>query len=247
MTEEPSKKIHLAQLKDPFEPDRISWRVGSTTKDKKKGMALAYIDARDVMQRLDDVCGPENWQCDYPHAGQKTVCRIGIRIDGEWIWKANGAGDTDIESEKGALSDAFKRAAVLWGIGQYLYDIETPWVTLDVKEADGKVYVNGIAKHEFTRLHKLVGGQSSNQLREADAWTAFQNDLLGCETVHSVENLYRELRREGWATSWLGQAAEHCAQRKQAIIEKMNAEELSGVPLNDALRASLAQHPLNGG
>lgn len=248
MNDEPTKKIHLAQLKEPFEPDRVSWRVGSTTKDKKKGMALAYIDARDVMQRLDEVCGPENWQCDYPHAGQKTVCRIGIRIDGEWIWKANGAGDTDIESEKGALSDAFKRAAVLWGIGQYLYDLDAPWVTLDTREGnDGKTYVNGIARHEFTRLHKLVGGQSSNQLRKDGAWTNFQNDLLGCKTVLSVENLYRELRKEGWANSWLQEAIEACAARKQEIIEAMDDEDLSKLPLNDALRASLSQHPLNGG
>jgi hypothetical protein len=39
----------------PFPPGRVSWRVGSTTQDKKRGMALAYIDARDVMDRLDAV------------------------------------------------------------------------------------------------------------------------------------------------------------------------------------------------
>jgi hypothetical protein len=210
--------IYLAKLKEPFEPDRISWRVGSTTKDKSKGMALAYIDARDVMQRLDDVCGPGNWQCDYPHAAQKTVCRIGIKVGEEWVWKANGAGDTDIESEKGALSDAFKRAAVLWGIGQYLYDLESPWVTLDTKTGgDGKVYVNGIAKHEFTRLHKLVGGKSSSQLSKEDEWTVFQNDLWGCASVLAIENLYKEVRKT-WSGAWLQKAAEACADRKKDVL-----------------------------
>lgn len=210
--------IHLAKLKEPFEPDRISWRVGSTTKDKSKGMALAYIDARDVMQRLDDVCGPENWQCDYPHAGSKTVCRIGIKVNDEWVWKSNGAGDTDIESEKGALSDAFKRAAVLWGIGQYLYDLESPWVTLDTNPgSDGKVYVKGIAKHEFTRLHKLLGGKSSAQLKMDDEWTVFQNDLWGCNSVPAIEALYKELRKT-WTGTWLQQAADACAERKKDIL-----------------------------
>lgn len=241
------KTIYLAKLKEPFPATCISWRVGSTTKDKKKGMALAYIDARDVMQRLDDVCGPENWQCDYPHAAQKTVCRIGIRIKDEWVWKANGAGDTDIESEKGALSDAFKRAAVLWGIGQYLYDIEAPWVTLDTNDRDGKVYVNGIAKHEFTRLHKLVGGQSSHRLRQDEAWTAFQNDLWGCTTVKQIEDLYKAVRAEGWPEQWLKQAAEECAGRKQQIIEAASDEELADMPLRDTLNASLNQHPLLAG
>lgn len=216
--------IHLAKLKEPFSPDRVSWRVGSTTKDKSKGMALAYIDARDVMQRLDEVCGPANWQCDYPHAAAKTVCRIGIKIGDEWVWKANGAGDTDIESEKGALSDSFKRAAVLWGIGQYLYDIEAPWVTLDTKQGtDGKVYVNGIAKNEFTRLHKLLGGKTSNQLRQEDEWTQFQNDLWGCETVLQIENLYRELRKV-WPSAWLEQAAEACKQRKEDLAKQDERE-----------------------
>lgn len=214
----------LHKLKEPFNPDRVSWRVGSTTKDKSKGMALAYIDARDVMQRLDEVCGPENWQCDYPHAGTKTVCRIGIKIGDEWVWKANGAGDTDIESEKGALSDAFKRAAVLWGIGQYLYDLDSPWVTLDTKQgSDGKVYVNGIAKHEFTRLHKLLGGKSSGQLKEADEWTQFQNDLWACETTLSIENLYRELKKT-WPAQWLANAAEECRKRKAELVEKDERE-----------------------
>ena len=46
------------RLSAPFPPDRVSWRIGSTTKDKTRGMALAYIDARDVMERLDNVVGP---------------------------------------------------------------------------------------------------------------------------------------------------------------------------------------------
>lgn len=123
------------RLSAPFPTEMIEWRIGSRNQEKTKGIALAYIDARAVMDRLDSVCGPGNWQCRYPHANTKTICDIGIRILGddgaEWIWKSNGAGDSDIEAEKGALSDAFKRAAVLWGIGRYLYDLDSPWVELD--------------------------------------------------------------------------------------------------------------------
>lgn len=127
--------IDFNALKAPFPPDMVEWRVGSTSKDKTKGMALAYIDARAVQDRLDEVCGPENWQCRFPHAGTKTVCEIGVAVRDRdavhWIWKADGAGDTDFEAEKGALSDAFKRAAVKWGIGRYLYDMPAPWVKID--------------------------------------------------------------------------------------------------------------------
>jgi hypothetical protein len=128
----------LEQLSAPFDPDRVSWRVGATSGDKSKGLALAYIDARDVMQRLDEVAGA-GWQCTYPHAGTKTVCSIGIKIGDEWIWKSNGAGDSDVEAEKGALSDAFKRAAVMWGIGRYLYDVDSPWVQIEAMGRSFKI------------------------------------------------------------------------------------------------------------
>lgn len=120
------------KLKRPFKAEQIHWRPGAVSKDKKKCIALAYIDARDVMHRLDEVCGVEGWQCRYSHVGQNgVVCEIGIHIEGEWVWKANGAGESQIEAEKGALSDAFKRAAVMWGIGRYLYLLPNTWVAMD--------------------------------------------------------------------------------------------------------------------
>lgn len=114
----------------PFEVTKLSWRVGATSRDKKSAIALAYIDARDVMQRLDDVFGM-SWQCKYSHADNKTICELSVLIDGQWITRAGGAGDTDIEAEKGAISDAFKRAAVLFGIGRYLYNLPNKWVPID--------------------------------------------------------------------------------------------------------------------
>lgn len=124
------------KLKRPFDPKALSWRVGATNGDKTQGIALAYIDARDVMQRLDDVMGL-NWQCKYSHANGKTICDLALKLDGEWIWRAGGAGDTDVEAEKGAISDAFKRAAVLFGIGRYLYSLPNKWVPI---KAAGRSY-----------------------------------------------------------------------------------------------------------
>jgi hypothetical protein len=122
-----------ADLAAPFESDLIDWRIGSTNSDKSKGMALAYIDARTVMERLDSACGPNGWQNKYSQGvGGSIICDIGIRFpDGEWIWKADGAGATDVEGEKGALSDAFKRSAVRFGVGRYLYDMRSPWVEIE--------------------------------------------------------------------------------------------------------------------
>lgn len=144
--------MNIADLGKPFDPSSISWRVGATNGEKTKGIALAYIDARDVMDRLDIVCGQGNWQAIYTDAGNnKTCCQIGIKVDGEWVWKANGAGETDFEADKGAFSDAFKRAAVLWDIGRYLYGLESPWVEIEPR---GKSYV--IKKSEQLKLDAII-------------------------------------------------------------------------------------------
>ena len=119
------------KLEMPFPAERIHWRCGARTKDKTKGIPLAYLDARDVMRRLDDVCGLQ-WQNRYNLAADGLlICEIGLHIDGEWLWRANGAGASQVEAEKGKASDAFKRAAVLWGIGRYLYSIPNTWLPCD--------------------------------------------------------------------------------------------------------------------
>lgn len=188
--------IDFSALSAPFNGASVSWRVGSTTQDKKRGMALAFIDARDVMDRLDAVCGPAGWQCDYPHANGKTVCRIGIKVGDEWVWKADGAGDTDVEAEKGALSDAFKRAAVRWGIGRYLYDLESPWVEL---EPAGRSYK--IKDSEMKRLHAILGRPPSRAPSPADDMTPAETpheaamrlmgDIEGCKTLADLDGYVR--------------------------------------------------------
>lgn len=134
-----SEQNFLSELKKPFPPEKIHWRVGATNTnrdgslkwgDKPQCIALAYINARDVMKRLDDVMGLD-WQNRYPYEG---CCEIGLRIDGEWLWRSNGAGETEVEGEKGRYSDAFKRAAVNWGIGRYLYYLPQQWVAMENKK-----------------------------------------------------------------------------------------------------------------
>ena len=121
----------FAALCEPFPSEEIDWRVGSTNKEKTKCLPLCYIDARCVMDRLDAVCGIDGWQCKYDLLPGLAVCNLGVRIAGDWIWKADGAGHSDIEGEKGALSDALKRSAVRFGIGRYLYDIHAAWVEIE--------------------------------------------------------------------------------------------------------------------
>lgn len=117
MTKTDSSEALLKQLKNPFEPRLVKW----TTKGGKSPSPLAYIDARDVMKRLDDVLGASNYQTKFIPVEKGFVCELSLRIDGEWITRSDGASNTHIEPVKGGISDALKRAGNAWGIGRYLY------------------------------------------------------------------------------------------------------------------------------
>lgn len=116
-------------LKEPFK--NIKWRAGSFSEEKSTALALAYIESREVMNRLDAVVGIGNWQDRFEMQGDAIICSIGIRIDSEWIWKSDAAPKTQFEEIKGGFSDALKRAAVKWGIGRYLYYLPAQWVAAE--------------------------------------------------------------------------------------------------------------------
>lgn len=128
-------EIDFNALAAPFSESDIEWRIGRKTKDETKASAFAYITNRAVQNRLDTVCNPENWKNEKPETGPAggVICGLSIRVNDEWITKWDGADNTNIEAVKGGLSDAMKRAAVQWGIGRYLYDMETSqhWYKID--------------------------------------------------------------------------------------------------------------------
>ena len=125
--------IDWKRLTDPFAPQDIEWKPGATTRDKSKGLAMAYITARAVQERLDEVFTPGGWKNEFragPEGG--VICRIYFKDeDGDWVWREDGADNTEVEAVKGGLSNAMKRAGAALGIGRYLYDMPVQWVPLN--------------------------------------------------------------------------------------------------------------------
>lgn len=136
MAEKPDLKTTLnwieRELKKPFKPDEIEYRITAKSKDNK-GLAVAYIQNRAIQNRLDEVMGFNNWKNEFSVVDKGKICGLSLRIDGEWITKYDGASDTNIASTKGGISDSMKRAAVQWGIGRYLYNLPSQWVRIDDK------------------------------------------------------------------------------------------------------------------
>ena len=116
--------IDLRKLKEFFNPDDLEWRIQQSGfhNGNPWALVLAYVTNRAIMDRLDEVVGPDKWTNEFaPGPAGGVLCCISIKIGGEWIPKWDGADNTAIEEIKGGLSSAMKRAAVQWGIGRYLY------------------------------------------------------------------------------------------------------------------------------
>ncbi len=141
-----------AELAMPFAPEDLEWRLQKVVEAKELGIAVPYVTNRAIMGRLDDVVGPENWYNDFKPwhgAGGKEaqLCGISIRYGDGFITKWDGAEDSDIEPVKGGLSDSMKRAAVQWGIGRVLYNMDVVFVEVEKR---GKTWC--IKKDQQERL-----------------------------------------------------------------------------------------------
>ena len=143
MTEKDARNMQAALAK-PFAPEDLEWRLQNTIEESMRGMAVPYVTNRAIQNRLDEVCGPENWYNEFKpwHSNGKKdaqLCGIAIYFEGKgFITKWDGAEDSDIEPIKGGLSDSMKRAAYQWGIGRVLYSLDTVWVDI---ERRGRSYV----------------------------------------------------------------------------------------------------------
>lgn len=130
------------KLKEKFDEKDLEFRVGATNSDKTMGLALAYVQARAIQNRLDEVVGFENWKVSYREIQGGFLCTLSIRKDSnsEWIGKEDGANTTEFESVKGGISNSFKRVASSgFGIGRYLYNARNSWYPIK-KQGNGYIF-----------------------------------------------------------------------------------------------------------
>lgn len=245
----------IEELAQPFPVESLHFRVGAMTKAKDKAIALAYIDSRDAMKRLDAVVGAQNWQRRYPWSdGKRLYCEVGIRFDGEWIWKGDGAGDTQVEAEKGAFSDAFKRACVNWGIGQYLYDSPNEWWPVNQFKQFEAATVSNI-RQKFGAFQKAYFGDNSGGpflasvvecIDKKDSYSLL--DLVRkpeyqkafSKLTTKQKSAVRELEQDGAkAVKAYAQVFKEAATNNDTQALKESMEEITSAPLKRAIYSSL--------
>lgn len=117
----------MAKLNDALKERDIQLRIG-TTKVGSGFSILLYKDARVDARRLTEVFGL-SWKNSYRiDQNGDLICKIEV-LDGErWISREDVGTESNIESVKGAHSDAFKRAGFKFGIGAELYEAPFIWI-----------------------------------------------------------------------------------------------------------------------
>ena len=98
--------------------NEIEVRVGHKIKNTNNVSMLLYIDSRAVTKYLDEWVGPFNWQTEFNTAGPLVVGKLGIWDDNkqQWVWKSDTGSESNIEAEKGLISDTYKRLLSRWGV-----------------------------------------------------------------------------------------------------------------------------------
>jgi len=132
---DPEAAEHIRHcLLAPFPEYYIGWKLQHTMEDRKQGLAVCYVDARAVQDRLDDVFGVEGWTEEYTAINGGLLCTLRtLWPGGVWVTKqsfgaAGGGRGPDVN--KSSESDALKRAAVKLGVFRYGYRIPAQWVPI---------------------------------------------------------------------------------------------------------------------
>jgi hypothetical protein len=162
------------RLQAPFEPGDVDFRVqGRANEQTGRAQVVAYVDARVVQDRLDSVVGPGNWSFDWTplviENGEVMITKGTLTIYG--VSKSDAGTASNFEQSLGAVSHCFKRAAVHWGIGRYLYNLPMNWVPA---EKGGR-----IADQVVRELRSKLPRPASSQDAQVDTQTKDTNKRSG--------------------------------------------------------------------
>lgn len=214
------------KLQAPFPPNEIEWRIGRSGRKNNKvwATALAYVSNRAIMNRLDEVFGCGFWENQYKEwHNDSQICGISVYFQSvnKWVTKWDGADNTNFEGTKGGLSDSMKRAAVQWGIGRYLYNLEETFLS-DGEISDSKQkgfnYAKGKdSQGEYTfywkdlqlpnwalpegtiteKIKNDLGGKELNAGEVLNNQTdKHKDEIMKIETVKGLTEYYNKLKPE---------------------------------------------------
>src|SRR5262245_19726442 len=224
-------------LATPFDPAEVKFKP--QTVSGNRALAVPFVDARVIQDRLDDVLGVMGWQDSYECLPDgAVVCRLRIRLGAEWITKEDVGGQSEQPDEgdrrKAAFSDALKRAAVKFGIGRYLYRLKPQWVDYDpqkrqivkppaipvptAKKAPAPATLKMTAAKSAGALNKPTTGEElQKRLHEKDAQLSREGVCQPGELVKHVVEAGKKAGYEADLATWKDQAIDLAINETKAF------------------------------
>lgn len=225
----------LDDLRKPFHPSQITWKPGAVKGER--ALAMPYADLRAYMNRLDDVCG-EEWQVAYePWGNDRIICKLTIA----GVTRSS-TGETTNESERSEIggtvaeAQAFKRAAAMFGLGRYLYNLPNGWADYDPAKKTftekAKAKLTGILVQHYRRATEAKGEMPA--IYETEPTTGEIIEVLTSGPLASPEQLRRlekiglEYYKSGWDTAaakWIAWATD----AKAEVVEQLKPEQADAI------------------
>lgn len=207
------------------------WRVQSFSRYKAQAACIAYVDSRQVQDLLDSVVGPENWQDTYEEIFGDLYCHLSIKCNDEWVTKTDCGIHSKTEKEKGRASDAFKRAAVKWGVGRFLYALKIQYVDANEKSTgSNKPYCVDRNGKRIWDLSEHLGGNNTGKQSKPEK----KKETKSVSKKNYTEYTPNHIKKESMATDaqrkrMFALGCEAFGKHDAVKSLKKNAEEL-GLP-----------------
>jgi hypothetical protein len=202
----------MAALAEPFDPAEVHFKPGAI--NGNRALALAFITARAVMDRLDEVLGVDGWEDTYePLPNGSVVCCLTCRIDGHLVRKTDVGSPSEQDDEgdrtKAAFSDALKRAAVHFGVFRYGYRLPSQWCNCTTMERGGRTVFKswlqqpvlpawalpkstGLSLQREAQLLDLIASTRSDERRLLDHFQVSRLADLTDEQADRAESMLRQ-------------------------------------------------------
>lgn len=200
----------FAKLAEPFADEDHEWLTQKTFEQSNSHMVVPYIRKPSIILRLNNVIGFGNYAIHTDHIsssvenGERGRTRytaiykasIFIKTGDEW----NGFEDVGVNTsykpdtaEKGAATDAIKRAAKLTGIGLYL-DTGDLYITIPNGSPNPKIsFFRGVPVVLHPSLKVPFGNSKGKMLSELDpeSMHGLHNWLEDGQKYESSEYMWR--------------------------------------------------------
>lgn len=185
-----------------------------------KANMLLYIDSRCVTNILDEHFGLFGWQTDFFECNGQMMGKLGLWDEEKkmWVWKADTGSESNVEAEKGLVSDIYKR--LLSRIG-YTELYSSPKITIDDDGYGNSGYKVSEIEYDNNRKisHLVIVNRFGKQVfswNKMEKMVMTQQQPIPQHFTSTIQTTDKSLEWEDDTKDNLTKLTEFCKERTEA-------------------------------